>query len=196
MKILFCNQTCYRFLSVSAAAFLVGTALMTLCAVAEDKPLRQGYNNENKKIHITSDKLISDSKAMYAEFVGNVRAVQETNVLTADRLKIFYKKDFNNTKIENTGEESIEKIVANGNVTIKFDNKVAVTEKAEYITETGVFVLTGVNSKVTSGKNFIAGEKITLYRANDRITVESSGEKRVQAEFFAGEEGIAEQPGN
>ena len=182
-------------MSFSAAAFLVGTALTALCADAEDKSLSPGYNNENKKIHITSDKLISDSEAMYADFVGNVRAVQGTNVLTADRLKIFYKKEFNTNKTENAGEESIEKIVANGNVTIKFDNKVAVTEQAEYITETEVFVLTGVNSKVTSGKNFIAGEKITLYRANDSITVESSSEKRVQAEFFAGEDGIKKENG-
>ena len=92
MKILFCNQTCCRFFPVLVAAFWVGTALTALCAVAEDKPLGPDYNNENKKIHIKSDKLISDSEAMYAEFIGNVRAVQGTNVLTADRLKIFYKK--------------------------------------------------------------------------------------------------------
>ena len=162
---------------------------MTFFAFADDKPLKSNNYNENKKIHIKSDKLISDSEAMNVEFVGNVRATQGTTVITANRLKIFYKKSLNNENLD-ADEESIEKIVANGNVTIRFDDKTATTEKAEYITETRIIVLTGVDSKVTSGKNFISGEKITLYRDNDRITVESSSEKRVEAEFYSGEKGI------
>ncbi|MBW1745325.1 MAG: hypothetical protein JRJ25_02980 [Deltaproteobacteria bacterium] len=81
----------------------------------------------------------------------------------------------------------MEKIVSSGNVIINFDDKVAVAEHAVYTSETGVLVLTGPNSKVTSGTNFVSGEKITFYRAEDRMTVESGIEKRVEAVFYSKE---------
>jgi lipopolysaccharide export system protein LptA len=145
---------------------------------------------ENKKIYITADKLIADSEAKWAEFIGNVRAVQEDTVITADRLKIFYKKVEANNKNLTSDEGSIEKIISSGNVKINFDDKVAVAEHAVYTSETGVLVLTGPNSKVTSGTNFVSGEKITIYRAEDRMTVESGNEKRVEAVFYSKEKGI------
>ena len=48
------------------------------------------------------------------------------------------------------GEDAIEKIVAKGNVKIRYENKVAVTEEAVYITKTKVLMLSGDNSKFTS----------------------------------------------
>lgn len=87
-------------------------------------------------------------------------------------------------------EGSIEKIVSSGNVIINFDDKVAVAEHAVYTSETCVLVLTGPNSKVTSGTNFVSGEKITFYRTEDRMTVESGIEKRVEAVFYSKEKGM------
>ncbi|MBU3979719.1 MAG: hypothetical protein KKG97_00110, partial [Proteobacteria bacterium] len=106
----------------------------------------------------------------------------------ADRLKIFYKKVGNNGSISD--EESIEKIVSSGNVKINFDDKVAVGQHAVYTSATGILVLTGPDSKVTSGTNSISGEKITFYRAEDRMTVESGIEKRVEAVFYSKEKEI------
>ncbi len=72
---------------------------------------------------------------------------------------------------------------------IRFDNRVAVTQQAVYITESRILILTGTGSKVTSGNNSISGSKITLYRVDGRITVESSSEKRVEAVFYSEEKG-------
>ncbi len=95
-----------------------------------------------------------------------------------------------NKKNPLAGDESIKKIVANGNVQIKFDNRVAVTQQAVYITENRVLVLSGANSKVISGNNSISGEKITVYRTDGRIQVESGKEERVEAVLYPGEKGI------
>jgi lipopolysaccharide export system protein LptA len=143
----------------------------------------------NGTIHITSDKLISDNKAGYAEFIGNVKATQEDTVITSDRLKIFYKKNFVNKGPLSVSEESIHKIVAKGNVEIKFDNRVATAQQAVYNTETMVLVLSGNNSKIISENDSISGEKITFYRTDGRINVESGGEKRVEAVFYSGQKG-------
>jgi len=177
---------CY-ILSVLTATFIIIAGFMVSSAFAEGEDLK-----ENKKIHITSDRLIADNQAMLAEFIGNVVATRGTDIVTADRLKIFYKKGVDKKGKSVAGEEMIKKIVANGNVVIKFDDKVAVAQQAVYTAETGIIVLTGPNSKVTSGNNFISGEKITMYRSDDRMIVEGGKEKRVEAVFYSKDNNIQE----
>ena len=144
----------------------------------------------NKTIHITSDRLISDNKAGYAEFIGHVKAIQGDTVITSDKLKIFFKKNIANKGPLSLNEDSIQKIVANDNVEIKFDNRVATAQQAVYNTETKVLVLSGNNSKVIGEKDSISGEKITFYRTDGRINVESGNKKRVEAVFYSGQKGI------
>ena len=86
--------------------------------------------------------------------------------------------------------ESIKKLVANGNVKIYFDNRVAVTPQAVYNIETEILILSGDNSRIISGNDSISGEKITLYRTTGRINVESGSEKQVEAVFYSGEKGV------
>lgn len=174
-----------RSLFVLTATLVIIASFMVSFVFAEGEDLK-----ENKKIYITADKLIADSEVKCAEFIGNVRAVQEDTVITADSLKIFYKKVEDNNKNLTSDEGSIEKIISSGNVKMNFDDKVAVAEHAVYTSETGVLVLTGPNSKVTSGTNFVSGEKITIYRVEDRMTVESGIKKRVEAVFYSKEKGM------
>jgi len=193
VKILNSNQNLCRILLFFATAFMLLTGLIaTPSGNAGEKQHDTDTRNlaKDQKIHITADKLISDNNTNYAEFIGNVRATQEETVITADKLKIFLKKNPQNKESPTVGTESINKIIASGNVKINFDNKVAVTPHAVYNTETEVLVLSGNNSRIISGNNSISGEKITLYRTTGRITVESSGEKRVEAVFYSGEKGL------
>jgi lipopolysaccharide export system protein LptA len=159
-------------------------------AYAEDT--QQNHKNisaeKNNIIHITADRLVSYNKAGYAEFIGNVTATQKETVITADRLKVIFKKNIANKGPLSVDEESIHEIIAKGNVKIKFDNRVAVTQQAVYNTGTMVLVLTGDGSRITSEKDSISGEKITFYRANGRVNVESGSKKRVEAVFFSGQQ--------
>jgi len=193
VKVLDSNQNlCCILLFFAAAFMLVAGLVATPSGYADEKPRDTDTRNiaKEQKIHITADKLISDSNADYAEFIGNVRATQEDTVITADKLKIFFKKIPHDKKKPAVGEEAINKIVASGNVKIKFDNRVAVTRQAVYNTETGVLVLSGNNSRIVSGNNSISGEKITIYRTTGHINVESSDEKRVEAVFYSGEKDL------
>lgn len=159
-------------------------------ASADDKPLAgAGADKESERIHITSDSLVTDNNANYAEFIGNVSATQGTTLITSDKLRIYYQVAGSGKGKKITSQDAVKRIVATGNVTIRFDNKVAVTEQAEYITDSGMIILTGANSRVTSGSNYVSGDKITLYRNQDKVTVERSKDKRVEAVFYPGEQG-------
>ncbi|MGD2149713.1 MAG: LptA/OstA family protein [Desulfobacterales bacterium] len=193
MRSLDFNKNLCRIILFFAAAFmLVAGPVAPSLGYADEKPGDTDTNNhaKNNKIHITADKLFSDNDADYAEFIGNVRASQEDTVITADRLKIFYKATSGLKGTPAIGEESITKIVADGNVKINFDNRVAVTPKAVYNTQTRILVLSGNNSKIVSGDNSISGEKITIDRATGRINVESGDKKRVEAVLYSGEKGL------
>jgi len=139
----------------------------------------------NDPIQITADKLISNNQEKFAEFSGNVKANQGKFTINSDRLRIYYEGNLVNPEEKSSGEEKINKIIAQGNVKITTEQYYAETDEVEYNTESMTIVLTGENSKVTSGKNSITGSKITLYRKDGRVKVEGSSTKRIKAVFFS-----------
>jgi lipopolysaccharide export system protein LptA len=144
-------------------------------------------NIDNSNIQIKADNLVAYNEASYAEFTGNVSAVQGTTLITSDKLKIYYSKATEDKGKKDTGGESIKKVVATGNVVIRSENRTAYTSMAEYTPASKVVVLSGPDSKITSGNNFVTGEKITFYVNEDRVVVERSKEKQVEAVFYSGE---------
>lgn len=139
------------------------------------------------RIQVRADSLVADQNAQYAEFSGNVRASQGNTVITCDQLRIHYSAKAAKGSEENS--DPIEKIVARGNVVIRFDDKIAETDEASYVTKDRVLTLTGEGSKVTSGKDAITGSKILVDRVSQRIRVES-GQKPVEAVFYPAGKGI------
>jgi lipopolysaccharide export system protein LptA len=126
-------------------------------------------------IHISADRLISDSRQNNAEFSGHVKVVQDQTTIVSDRLKILYKGE-NSDKVENSGQAginagSIDAIEAYGNVRIEFDNRVAVGQKAVYTTNDRKLVLTGPDARVTHGSDMIEGSTITYYRDNGKVEI-------------------------
>ena len=107
-----------------------------------------------------------------------------------DSLKIFY----TGTPAQGTqgqpGAESIQRIVAKGNVRINFDNQTATTQQAEWSPKEQTIVLSGPGSKIVSGKNSITGSKITLHQGDNRIQVEGGNDGRVEAQIFSDEKGL------
>jgi lipopolysaccharide export system protein LptA len=147
----------------------------------------------DKPIHITSDQLNINDMTKEAEFRGNVLATQENTVIHSDTLQIFYKKD--QPVLENVpnSAQSIQKIIATGNVKINFDNRLAEADQAIYTADSGILELTGDNCKVTSEKNMISGKKIIFHRNDGRIQVESGQDnkrKRVEAVISSDGKGL------
>ena len=136
-----------------------------------------------QNIRITADKLVAQVNTGQIEFVGNVKATQADTVITADRLKIYYDPDAIKNNPSAIQTETIEKIIATGDVKIKYDNIMAETDKAEYLTKSSVLTLTGAQSKVTRGEHTITGTRFTLQGLDGKLTVESSEEGRVKAVF-------------
>jgi lipopolysaccharide export system protein LptA len=139
-------------------------------------------------IRITADNLVTDNQKQKAEFSGNVRAVQKNTVITTDRLTLFYGEPGGQSPLDTTN--SIERMEANGNVRIEFDNKVAVSNQAVYIIEERKLVLSGPESKVVSGLDEISGSKITFYRDSGQVALEGDGKNRVKAIIHPGDKGL------
>lgn len=194
-----------RFKSlVKRIASVVGCALILAAgagaaAGAESKPQDKttdkpagnvmGKADRTERIQISADNLSVDNQQRFAEFKGNVKAQQGTSEIRSDSLKIFYKQDLSNREKQAAGEEAIEKIIAAGNVKIRFDDKMAVSEEAVYVLGTQVLMLSGPVTRVISGNDSISGAKITLYRTTGKIDIEGSKENRVEAIFYPGEKG-------
>jgi lipopolysaccharide export system protein LptA len=169
----------------NAVGFVLVLALCASAAAiqcfAQDKP---GSAPDEKRIQIASDLLTTDDGKGYAEFSGNVRVVQGTTIIVSDSLRVYYKESAGAGQKLAGSAGAVEKIVASGNVKINFEDKTAVSDNAEYMTETQVVVLSGENTKVTTPDESISGAKITLYRADGRVKVESGKGKRVEAIFY------------
>ena len=168
-------------------AFIITAALIASAAFAADKPKAKPSNakSENTPIVITAEKLESDNKAKFAEFIGNVKAIQADFVITSEKLRIYYKGELLNTEKKGNDEEMLKKIVATGNVNVTTDQYIAKTETLEYDTVAMTIILTGENSTVLSGKNSITGSKIIIYQKDGRVKVLGSKTKRIKAEFFS-----------
>jgi lipopolysaccharide export system protein LptA len=177
--------TLSRFGWLGAAAFILAVILLTATAWSAGES--QPGQPENEPILITADQLISDNEDRYAEFIGKVKATWGDFIITSDKLRIYYQGDLLEAKKKGGDEELIKKIVATGNVKITTEQYNAESERAEYDTAAMTVVLSGANSKVTSGKNSIIGSTITMNQKTGQVKVEGSADKRIKAEFYTKE---------
>ena len=156
------------FSHVGLALFL---ALPFTTLAAQNSP-----SGKEEPILITADNLVIDSPDNSAVFSGNARAVQGGTVVTADKLTIFMAKDKKGTPADQEAQkdqgadlQNIERIVAEGQVKIVLDDRVATTEKAVYHAAEKKLVLTGPGTMMTSGKDQVVGRMITFYREVGRV---------------------------
>ena len=190
MKISACKLKTIGALCFIRTAMPVVIAILWLAfqAVAQEPTTGSPQADNENRIYITADKLITDTNEKNAVFVGNVRATQGTTVITSDRLKVYYREQPGQQQQPEADADVISRIIAQGNVKIVFDNQVATTAHAEYLADEGIVVLSGSDTTIVSGSNSISGNKITLFRNDGRIQVEGSKEKRVEA-FFHSQDG-------
>ena len=142
-------------------------------------------NLATQPIEITADRLVSHGDQNYAEFIGNVEAVQGNFSIRSDTLKITYQGSAGMGSKGTSGADAIEKIEAIGRVKIQSDNRRAETDRAEYRMQDDVIELIGENSFLTDGKNTLTGSKITWRRKTGEITVAGSDQRRVKAVFYS-----------
>ncbi len=159
--------------------------IFSLSSFAFAQEMKLSKDPAREKIHVTADSLSSESNARFAEFKGNVKVTQGDFIIKSDSLKILYKESGGEKKAGTT--ESIEKIIASGNVKIESEEMTAVSQQAEYDTNTMIMVLTGEDSKVFDKKNSVTGSKITFNRKDGLMKAEGDSKRRVNAVFFPDE---------
>jgi len=170
---------------VLALIVLMGAAFPCVSGFAQDeKPAKEG-EPAGQPINITADRLDSNPDEKYAEFIGNVKVTQADFVVTSQSLKIYYDGDLMNSEKQSSNKDMLKKIVASGNVEVDSPQYTAKTDRLEYDVKAQILELSGKDSKITMGKNSIAGSKITYYRAEERFKVEGGTDKRVNAVFFS-----------
>ncbi|MCG8620360.1 MAG: hypothetical protein MI802_29420 [Desulfobacterales bacterium] len=147
-------------------------------AEAAEKKTTSGVDAVSN-LHVISDEMIAEQGDALVEFIGNVKVTREDDVLLADSVKIY----FNDSKKDKETRNSVKQIVATGNVAYTAGERKAIADKVVYTTETEMLVLTGKSPKLLTGKSWVTGKKITLFRNEQRVMVESDGKTRVQAFF-------------
>lgn len=161
-------------------------------------------NDRQAPLHIISDRMIATKENSMVEFVGHVKATQADSVVTAESIKIFFSEDAQkntppenknpeNKNQENSPQGNIKQIVSTGNVEYTSGERKAFADKAVYTSADGTLILTGNSPKLVTGTSFVTGKKITLFRNQDKVLVESDGSKRVEA-LFNPEDNPTEKP--
>jgi len=176
-----CKRRSHRFFLVVLIGFISGFIFPPWPVTAYDEKNDKKSRPPVEKVYITADRMVTLTENNQSEFIGNVEVVHGDTKIHADRIKAFYHSVHNHPDNGLIQTGTIRTIIANGNVRINFGDRVAESTKAEYITETGMLILSGPNSKVTHGNNSITGSKITLYKNQKRIQVNGGGRKRVKA---------------
>ena len=144
----------------------------------------EGNGAEESKIHITADRLISRQAERFAEFSGNVRATQDDMVIVSDSLQIYFRDNQDVSQDDgNREEDSIERLIATGNVRIDHENLSARCDQAVYTAADGLLVLTGETVTVKDEGGTITGKRMVFERETGEITITGEAGSRVEAVF-------------
>jgi lipopolysaccharide export system protein LptA len=182
---------------------------------AQDK----GKKPEDKEIplHITSSRLEADQTAGVVQFSGQVKAVYGDSTLYSDNLWVYFQtappstpgagappagKDSKKAKapkeagpspLGDLGGEKISRIVARGQVRFVQEDRLATGQEAVYYKDKDELVLTG-NPQIWRGENTVKGERIVFNLKDNKMHVESSPQKRVEAHMYSAAKGSAKGP--
>ena len=131
-----------------------------------------GELRSDKPINITADRMDAFQRDNRVIFEGNVVAQQEETYLYARRIVA-------DMAPQDQGG-GIRKVVAQDNVKITQNDRVATCDRAEFDHLRRTIELHG-NPKIWQGKDWIDGEKVLVQLDQEKMTVVGSEEKRVSA---------------
>lgn len=179
---------CNRYDAIERWLRIAMVILVTAIFTVHVQIARGEDPDRSEPIEITADQLVTDSNSHTAQFSGNVIAVQGDTKVTTDRLVLHYGST--GSADEDQGRTNIEKFEAFGNVRIEFDNRLAVSDQAVYTTSDRRLILTGPQSKVTSGQDEISGSKIVFDRNTDQVKITGAAKSPVKAVIHSDQRGL------
>lgn len=176
--------------------------------ITPDAGRAQGKKGVQKDLplHIIAARLEADQKERVITFSGQVKAAYGDNILYAEQLRVYYEPPKSGPKpaapappqekkdaspLGDLGGEKINRIVASGGVRFVQGDKVATGKEATYYRDREEVVLVG-DPQVWSAENTLKGERIAFNLKTNRVTVESSPRKRVEAHLYPAGKGLPE----
>jgi lipopolysaccharide export system protein LptA len=166
MKPLFISLFLLLSLLPSAFSAPVGEASSKLSALGK----------ESLPIKIVSDRLEADDMARKVKFIGHVIVRRGDVTLYAQEVLVTYLQ----------GKGDIEEIVANGEVRIIQNERIATAERATLYQKEGKIVLTG-SARLVQGKDSIEGDEITVLINEEKSIIKAQQGGRVNAIFHPSE---------
>jgi lipopolysaccharide export system protein LptA len=151
---------------VSVLILLI-TFLFTRSGFAEVETLSV---TTNEPTVVTSERLQVDYAHNFGTFEGNVLAVDPRITVRADKMVVFFSGG--GGVATNSTTRSVKRIMAEGGVVITQENKKSHSDRAEYTADDGKVVLTG-NPQVESPDGIVRGTRVTFWRGQERMDVES-----------------------
>ncbi|NDY71771.1 hypothetical protein DO021_01295 [Desulfobacter hydrogenophilus] len=169
------------YYNISLGLLLILLSLFTQVSLAAQENKTADKQQPPADLKITSDKMIASKDQSMVEFMGKVKAVRADSVLLADSVKVF----FHTSKTKKEGQSNVKRILATGNVEYTEGERKAFSDQADYDTADEILVLTGEQARLLTGKSWITGKKITLFKVQNRVVVESTEKTKVEAFFDA-----------
>ncbi len=134
---------------------LISLVWATTAAVA--RPVKE----KREPIVITASRMEADKLGDKVIFKGEVTLKKEGMTLNSDSMIVFY----------DARSKGIKEIEALGNVVVRKEGRVALSNRAFYYSREEKIVLTG-DARIIENENQLGGEKITLFMRDDRSIVE------------------------
>jgi lipopolysaccharide export system protein LptA len=160
-----------------------GSWVVPLAAQLRDSETGVASAEPAPPVTITADELISDDTSKTAEFIGNVKVIRGHYTLTADRLKVLYKRSDQPPSADAVGRANIREIVAEGRVRIVSPDITASSERAAYDAKNRRIELSGEDATVVHDGGTVSGPKITVFLDTAQFQVSGDSENRVRAVF-------------
>ena len=156
-------------------------------------------------LHITAAKLEADQNSKVIIFTGQVKATYGENTLYADQLRVYFqakpeaakgkgapaaaaKEAAEPSPLGELGGDKIDRIVATGQVRFVQEDRVASGQEAIYYKDREEVVLRG-NPQLWQAENNLKGERIIFNLKDNKMRVESSPQKRVEAHLYPATQG-------
>lgn len=161
------------------------------------EPKKKGPQDEFP-LHITAARLEADQKERVITFSGQVKATYGDSILYAEQLRVYYEQpppgpkpaaaapapeNKETSPLGDLGGGKIDRIVASGGVRVVQEDKVATGKEATYYRARDEIVLVG-NPQLWRAENTLKGERIIFNLKDNRVMVESSAQKRVEAHLY------------
>ncbi|MFQ5621960.1 MAG: lipopolysaccharide transport periplasmic protein LptA [Paracoccaceae bacterium] len=173
---------------ILAACLLAGLAGAGAFGQGAQVPFEGFKLDSSLPVEVVSDSLMVDQTTGNAIFEGDVEAVQGELRLNADRVKVFYSKQ------EESGDTTITRMLATGNVYVTNGKETAKAQRADYDVTAGLIRMEE-DVLLTQGQSLIAGNVAVVNLNDGTARVEGRVRTVIQPKQEAAPEGSAGETG-